>query len=282
MHYYEHRLSAPDGLERLVRVWHPGAAPEAAVVIVHGICEHGGRYAELAGAFAGAGFAVHVPDLLGHGRSGGPRAHVRRFEQFVDDVERTLTAVRAENPRLPLFLLGHSMGGAVAARLAATRPQSLAGLILSAAAVRVHDHLFPLLRRLSALGSFLFPGVRLVRMGSRHLSRDPAVVADFERDPLVFHGRFTVRIGAEVLRAAWQVEQEAERLTTPLLILHGDDDAVVDIEGSRLLHSRCGAADKTLRIAVGAYHDLFHDPGWPDLTAETIAWMKARATGRSA
>ena len=278
MHYHEHRCSASDGWERFVRVWRPNAAPQAAVVIVHGICEHGGRYAQLAETFAGAGFAAHVPDLLGHGRSGGPRVHARRFEQFVDDVERTLADVRSEHPRLPLFLFGHSMGGAIAARLAATRQQPLAGLILSAAAVRVHDHLYPLLRKLSALGSFLFPNVRLVRMGSRYLSRDPAVVADFERDPLVFHGRFTVRIGAEVLRAARQVEKEAERLTTPLLILHGDQDVVVDVEGSRVLYSRCGAADKTLRIVPGAYHDLFHDPGWPDLAAETIAWMTGRAT----
>lgn len=268
-------LRAPDGLDRFVRTWRPAASARAAVVIVHGICEHGGRYAELAECFYRAGFRVCVPDLLGHGHSAGPRVHVRRFEQFVADVERAVQLIRADEPRLPIFVLGHSMGGAIAARLAVRSPQPLSGVILSAPAVRVHDFLFPWLRKLAVVGSVLFPRVRLVRMGSRYLSRDPAVVADFERDPLVFHERFTVRIGAEVLRAARQVETEAARLTVPLLIMHGDQDVVVDLEGSRALYAGSGAADKTLRIYPGAYHDLFHDPGWPDRAAEASVWMTA-------
>jgi alpha-beta hydrolase superfamily lysophospholipase len=274
-------LRAPDGFQRYVRCWQPDGPARGAVVIVHGFCEHGGRYAALAEIFCRQGLAVFAPDLLGHGHSEGPRAYVNRFDDFLDDLDRLLVQIRAWLPAAPIFLLGHSMGGTIAARLAINRRPPLAGLILSAAAVRVHARIHPLLRKLAGVASRLFPRLRLVRIGAKYLSRNPAVVADFRADPLVFHGRFTVRIGAEILRAAQQLDLQAAQLRLPLLILHGTDDFVADVAGSRHVYDACGSADKTFRLCQNAYHDLFHDPGWEELAAETAAWITARIENKS-
>jgi alpha-beta hydrolase superfamily lysophospholipase len=276
MQSQEAYLRAPDGSQRFVRCWQPAGPARAAAVVVHGICEHGGRYAALAEILCRQGLAVYAPDLLGHGRSEGPRAYCGRFEDFLDDIDRLLVQVRAHLPAAPIFLLGHSMGGAIAGRLVIDRQPPLAGLILSAPALRVCDNVFPLLRKLVRVANRLFPRLRVVRMGSKYLSRDPAVVADFRADPLVFHGRITVRIGAEVLRAAQQLDRRAAELRLPLLILHGTDDSVTAVAGSRHLCDASGSTDKTLRLCEGAYHDLFHDPGWEVLAAETAAWITAR------
>ena len=131
---------------------------------------------------------------------------VRVFDEYVDDVEVLLERVAARQPGKPLFLLGHSMGGAIVALLGITRPPKVRGLILSAPSVQIAGGVFPVLRRLASLASLVWPTLRLTRLGCRFISRDPAVVEAFQNDPLVFHGRFPVRSGTEVLRAAKRIQ----------------------------------------------------------------------------
>jgi len=252
------------------------AAPRATVVVVHGLCEHGGRYVELADQLCRAGYAVFLPDLRGHGRSPGPRALVLALDEYLDDLQEFLAAVRRQEPAGPLFLLGHSMGGAIAARLVQTRTVALDGLILSAPAARVADTVFPWLRRIAGFISRFFPRLRVVRIGSRGLSRDPAVAEDFRRDPLVFHDRFPVRTGTEILRAAAAVREEAARIRVPLMVLHGTGDFVTDPEGSRMLWAQAATADKTLKLYAGLYHDLVHEPERAAVVADVLDWLAAR------
>ena len=260
MPHHEDRFSARDGLGLYEQCWLPEREPGAAVVVVHGINEHGGRYARLAEDLNRRGYAVYTMDLRGHGRSDGDRALVRAFDEYLDDVEVLLERVAARQPGKPVFLFGHSMGGTVVALLGIMRPPKVRGLILSAPAVLIAGGVFPVLRRLASLASMVWPTLRLVRLGCRFISRDPAVVEAFKNDPLVFHGRFPVRTGAEILRAAKCVQTGANRLALPLLILHGAGDFVTDPQGSRLLVARAGSADKTLRLYPGLYHEVFSEP----------------------
>ena len=110
-------------------------------------------------------------------------------------------------------------------------------------------------------------------MGCSFLSRDPAVVEAFRNDPLVFHGGFPVRTGAEILRAASRLQTAAECLTLPLLVLHGTGDIVTDPHGSRLLVARASSTDKTLRLYPGLYHDLLHEPEREQVLADLLAWL---------
>lgn len=276
MPYEEDDLSAPDGLRLHENRWLPESDPTAVVVLVHGIIEHSGRYAEVAAELNRHGYAVYAMDLRGHGKSAGDRILIRSFDQYTADLELFLDRVRAHQPGKPLFLFGHSMGGAIVALFAVTRRPNLRGLILSAPALRVGGGMFPVLRRLAGVFSYLLPRLKLVRMSFRLASRDPEVVAQLKSDPLVYHGRFPVRTGAEILRAARRIQDRMEAVELPLLLLHGTGDLVTDPEGSRQLHARAGSADKTLKLYKRLYHDLLHEPEKEQITADLIQWLNAR------
>ena len=278
----EERFEGHDGLSLYQRSWLPENHARAAVILLHGFTEHSGRYAEVAERLRRQNYAVYAMDLRGHGRSEGERAFVCRFDEYLADFDVFIESVRRRQPHKRLFLIGHSMGGAIVARFAVTRRPDGAGLVLSAPPVRVGSHLFPLLRRLAWLASRLFPALRLVRIGSRFLSRDPQVVAQFANDPLVFHGRFPVRTGAEILQTAQQLQRQAGSIRLPLLILQGTGDMVVDPKGSQLLHDRASSDDKTLLRYEGLYHDLLHEPEKEQVIADLIEWLHARRSSRPA
>jgi acylglycerol lipase len=273
MTHHEDRFAARDGIGLHEQWWLPKAEAVASVVIVHGINEHGGRYARLAEDLNRRGYAVYVMDLRGHGRSEGDRAMIWEFDQYLNDVEVLLERVAARQPGKPLFLFGHSMGGAIVALLAITRSPKVQGIVLSAPAVQIAGGVFPILRRLAALVSMLWPTLRVTRMGSRFISRDPAVVESFRNDPLVFHGRFPVRTGAEILRAAKRIQAGASRITLPLLVLHGTGDIVTDPRGSRLLVSRATSTSKTLQLYTGLYHEVLSEPEREQVLADLLEWL---------
>ncbi len=273
MSHHEDRFAARDGLSLYEQFWLPAGEPRATVVVIHGVTEHGGRYAKLAHDLNCRGYAVHTMDLRGHGRSDGDRILIRRFDEHLDDVELLLARVAERQAGKPLFLFGHSMGGAIVALLAATRQPQAQGLILSAPAVIVAGGVFPVLRRLAAVVSVVWPTLRLVHLGCGFLSRDPAVVEEFRNDPLVFHGGFPVRTAAEILRAAGRLQTAAGHLTLPLLVLHGTGDRVTDPRGSRLLVARAGSTDKTLRLYPGLYHELLSEPEREQVLADLLAWL---------
>lgn len=276
MPHHEGRFEGHDGLSLYQQCWLPDAESRAVVIFLHGFTEHSGRYAELAERLNGHGYAVYAMDLRGHGKSEGDRVFVRWFDEFLADLDVFLEFVRRSEPEKPLFLFGHSMGGAIVAHYAITRRPEVRGLLLGAPPVSVGSRVFPILRRLASLLSRLFPRLRVVRMGFQFLSRDAEVVAQFNSDPLVFHGRFPVRTGAEILGAAQRLQDRAEAIRLPLLILQGTGDRVVDVKGAEQLHERAASSDKTLRLYEGLYHDLLHEPEKEQITAEVVEWLKGR------
>jgi len=267
---------ALDGLRLRHRWWWPAGQSAGVVVFVHGVAEHCGRYVQAAEAFCQCGCAVHAMDLRGHGESEGERAWVGSFGQYLDDLDRLLACVREVHPGLPVFMLGHSMGGAIVARFLIERKANVAGAILSAAALKLPARLFPLLRLLAPLASLLAPRLRLVSLGAKCLSRDAQVVADFEADPLNFHGRLPTRTGAEILHAVRVIESRMEEVRSPIIILHGTGDRVTDSDGSRALQARAGSNDKTLRLYDGLYHDLLHEPEREQVLADVLEWLCER------
>ncbi len=178
-------------------------------------------------------------------------------------------------------LLRTSAARAVLAHSNAESP-SPAGVIASAAGIRPGSALFPALRVLAAPLSVLFPRLRLVRMGCRNLSRDPQVVQAFRDDPLVYHDRFEVRIGAEALRAASLIRRYAELLCWPVLAIHGDADVVADPQGSRELIDRAVAADKRLLLYPGLWHECLSEPERDRVLADIVQWLNERTTDRPA
>ena len=270
-----------DGLHLEENRWLPDGEPTAVVVVVHGFTEHSGRYAQAAEELCSRGYAVVAADLRGHGRSEGDRVFVDSFGQYLDDLQVQLIRIRQRWPKKRLFLFGHSMGGTIVLCLAIERPAvmqeyAVRGIVLSAAALRVADGLFPILRRLAGIVSRIMPRMKIVRIGSNRISRDADAVADFKNDPLVFHGRFPVRTGAEILRVLDELSGRYAELKLPFLLLQGTDDKVVDPTACRRLVAQAKSPDKELRLYEGYYHDLLHEIDRETVLGDIAGWLDSR------
>jgi len=276
MAHHEDHFDGHDGLRLYEQSWLPDSEPEALVVLVHGFLEHSGRHSRLAGVLNDQGYAVYAMDLRGHGRSEGARVFVDSFDDYLADLERFIDRVRRRQPGKPLLLFGHSMGGTIVGLFAAARQPDIQGVAMSAPAAMVGNGVFPILRRLAPFFSRWLPKLRIISMDGRSISRDPEVVASFRNDPLVFHGRFPVRTGAEIVQAAARLQEEIRNVRIPLLILQGTGDRVVCTEGARQLHMRAGCDDKTLHLYEGLYHELLSEPEKDQVTDDLVRWLNAR------
>ena len=273
---YTGTLTTYDGLTLFTQGWRPENASKAAVALVHGYAEHSGRYAHVAAFLTARGYGVHAYDQRGYGRSEGRRAYVDAFDQYVVDLHSFMQTVREREPGRPIFLLGHSMGGAVCALYCIDHGARPKGLALSSAALKVSGDVAPLLRRAARGLSYLAPTLPTVELPCGLISHDAAVVARAEADPLYYHGRVLARTGAELLRASQRIEAQLERLTVPLLLFHGTGDELTDPDGSHLAHRRAGSADKTLKLYDGLLHETLNEPEQEQVLADLAAWLDAR------
>ncbi len=270
-------FAARDGV-RLVR-WacRPGDEARAAVAVVHGYGEHAGRYRQLARELAERGFCTCTYDLRGHGRSAGRRGHVGRFKEYLDDTGRFLDWARLQARGLPLFLLGHSMGGLIAALFVEQRrPDDLAGVVLSSPFLRLAEpvprHKLFLAHIASAVAPSLDVGNTLDAAG---LSRDDEVVAAYRADPLN-HGVATARWATEVLSAQKTALAHAGRISQRLLVMAGSDDAVAHPDAARELFAAAASRDKKLLVYPGFLHEIFNEAGRDAPVADLLAWLEAR------
>lgn len=255
--------------------WWPTEGPvRALVLIVHGIAEHSGRYEALAADLVRAGFAVGALDHRGHGRSGGKRVQVVSFDDLVDDLATFAGLMRECYPDpLPVFVLGHSMGGLVSLRyLIRDRPE-VAGLVLSGAAAAKPEDISGFTIAVGNLLSKIAPDVGVASLQLGKISRDPQVVTDYNNDPLVTNAKIRARMGAQVLWAMEVTEKELPTLTVPILIMHGGDDVVTPPDGSRMIAERVGSTDKTLTIYDGLWHEIYNEPERDVVIADVIDWL---------
>jgi alpha-beta hydrolase superfamily lysophospholipase len=260
---------------RLFEQWWLPAKGEvkAVLVIVHGLKDHSTRYVAFADRLAQHGYAVHAFDLRGHGSSEGARGYVRNFDEYVQDLDTFVGRVRRADR--PLFVLGHSMGGAIATDWVLTKKPPLAGLILSGAALEADVSGFT--KGVTRVLGVLLPGLAILSLDLDKFSRDPRVVEQCKKDPLVDQGNGTARTAAQLLGAIGFIGEHMEEVSVPLLAMHGGADEITPPEGSRELVRRAQSADKTLKIYDGLYHDLLHEPEKEQVMADVVAWMDARS-----
>ncbi len=274
------RFAGAGGLSLYEQSWRPAGAVRAAVVIVHGLKDHSDHYGDLARALAADGFAVYAMDLRGHGRSAGDRVWVDSFDDYLDDLDAFVKRVREREPGKPVFLFGHSMGGAIVTLWTLTRQPDLAGVILSGPALQPGAGVNGFLIAVTKLLGSLAPHLRVLDLKDADFSRDPAVVAAMKSDPLILHKPGPARTAAELLRAFERIHAREAELNVPLLDLHGSADKLTNPAGSRELVAKAASKDKTLKIYDGLYHDLLHEPEKAQVMADVIAWIEARAPKR--
>ena len=272
--WLEFRHTKARGTSRLYRQsWLPDSETRAAILLVHGLGEHSGRYNNLAAQCTACGYAVHTLDHYGHGKSDGMPGHVERFSVFVDGVRALRDDVRATEPDLPLFLLGHSMGGLLAATFLDEDQASFQGCVLSGPALRSEAEPPALVMALVRAIAWLAPTAPLLGLDPSGVSRDPDVVAAYVRDPLVHHGKLSARLIAEFTTASRKALADAPGIRLPLLVMHGEDDKLTMPAGSRELYEKAGSTDKTLRLWPGLYHEIFNEPEKLEVIGEMLDWM---------
>ncbi len=257
--------------------WRPAGAPRAALLIAHGLAEHSGRYRHVAEYFARLDYAVYALDHRGHGQSGGVRADVVHFEDYLADLKVFQGIVQDREPGRQVFLIGHSMGGGIATLFAARYGADLAGLITSGASIKVTGDVPPLLICLSKVIAAIAPRLPVVPLDTEAVSRDPEVVARYRSDPLNYLGKVRARMGVQLLRAAGLIADELPNITLPALILHGTADRLTDPAGSQMIYDRIGSSDKTLRFYEGLYHEVFNEPEQEQVLADVAGWLETRA-----
>jgi len=247
-----------------VRRW-PVDKPARLVVLVHGYGEHIGRYEHVARALNAAGSEVVGPDHVGHGRSPGEPALVEDFEAIVDDLRAVVEDARGE---LPVVMVGHSMGGLIAARYAQHHRKDLAGLVLSGPAVG----LGPVFEDWLAA-----PEPPSDPIDGAVLSRDLSVGEAYAADPLVYHGGWKRPTLEAFVAADAAIAAGPGFGDLPLLYVHGEDDQLVPVALARPVVERLAGPDSQLRVIDGARHEVFNEVGWEE-TVGLVAAFAERVT----
>jgi alpha-beta hydrolase superfamily lysophospholipase len=269
------RFTAPDGTRLLRRAWLP-REPRRAVVLVHGLAEHSGRYDHVGAWLSTRDCAVHAYDHRGHGQSEGARGHLGSFSELLDDLEAFLRLVRAEHPALPLVLVGHSMGGLVTTALLAERKPDVACAAVSGPALEAPEHVSDSRRRMARWLRRIAPRLRMTAgLEPEHLSRDPEVVRGYVEDPLVFR-RVTVSLASELLDAMTRTAGAAFQIQVPVLVQHGEADRLCPPRGSRSFHGQLRGPGHRLRVYPQLRHEIFNEPESEQVLEDLLAWLLER------
>ncbi len=273
MRHAEGRFAGAGGLELYYRSCLPETDPRAVVVLVHGVCEHCGRYANVVGRLVDDGHAVYAYDQRGHGDSPGPRVHIDRWSDYRDDLAACLGLVERRAPGHPLVLYGHSMGALVVLDYLLQRPRGVAGAIVSGVPLEPAGVASRSLVAVAKLLSGVLPRVSVdLGLDACALSRDPAVVEAYRADPLVT-SRATLRWGAESLAAVRRIKEGMAGIDVPLLVLHGEADRLSLVEGARALSEGAGRSGAELRTYPGGYHEPHNDLGRDEVAGDVSDWL---------
>ncbi len=248
---------AHDGIALANYRWPPTSrAPARGIYLLHGLSEYAGRYEHVAEWLNERDWVVAAHDHRGHGRSGGPRAWIRHDDDLVRDAEQSIAAF-AEHIGQPPILLGHSMGGLIAAQVALRGKIPLAGLVLCspAFALPLRQATRSLLRGLRHLAPRL---PLLKRRKHPRLTHDQVVAANYAQDPLV-NRYVTPRLAQMIADAGPQVVQRAPELGLRTLLLVAGDDHVVDARGSQAFAEAAPPGKIAMRWYESAWHELLNE-----------------------
>ena len=273
----ERHFDGVGGVRIVYDVWEPDDGDcRGVVVLCHGYAEHARRYDHVAQRFGESGLAVYALDLRGHGRSGGKRVFLRDISEYTDDFHTLVGIAAGEYPELKRVVLGHSMGGGVVFAYGVEHPDDYAAMVLSGPAVAAQDGVSPVMVAVAKTLGKILPGLPVEQLPADAVSRDPAVVAAYENDPLVHHGKLPAGIARALIDVGETMPLRAAALTAPLLVVHGEADKLIPVEGSRHLMERVGSEDAHLKVYPGLYHEVFNEPERAVVLDDVASWIEAK------
>ena len=272
----ERTFDGVGGVRIVYDVWTPETAARAVVVLSHGLGEHARRYDHVAERFGEAGVVTYALDHRGHGRSGGKRVLLKDISEYTGDFDTLVAIATKEHPGCKCIVLGHSMGGGIVFAYGVERPDNYDLMVLSGPAVAAQAAVPPLLAFTAKTLGAIAPGLPVEELDSSAISRDSAVVAAYDSDPLVHHGKVPAGIARALLLVGETMPQRAPALTAPLLVVHGVEDRLISVEGSRHLAECVASPDVELKEYPGLYHEVFNEPERNQVLDDVVSWINAR------
>ena len=250
--------------------------PTGVVVLCHGYAEHARRYDHVAQRFGEAGLLTYALDLRGHGRSGGKRVYLKDISEYTADFHHLVGLATAANPGLKRVVLGHSMGGGVVFAYGVEHPDDYALMVLSGPAVYAQDAVSSVMISVAKVIGSILPGLPVEELPADAVSRDPKVVAAYEADPLVHHGKLPAGIAKALIGVGETMPQRASALRAPLLVVHGGQDKLIPVAGSERLVECVASSDAKLKVYPELYHEVFNEPERAQVLDDVVSWIEVR------
>lgn len=272
----ERSFDGVGGVRIVYDTWTPDAPARGVVVLAHGYAEHARRYDHVAQRFGAAGLVVYALDHRGHGRSAGKRVYLRDISEYTADFHTLVQIAAQEHPELPRIVLGHSMGGGVVFAYGADHPGDYAAMVLSGPAVYAQSAVKPWLVTVAKVLGRIAPGVPVENLDADAVSRDPEVVAAYKADPMVYHGKLPAGVARGLFTVGETMPQRASSISAPLLIVHGELDRLIPVEGSHRLVDCLGGRDVHLKVYPGLFHEVFNEPERDLVLDDVTSWIEAR------
>lgn len=270
MGHSEFTWLSKDGLQFYAQEWRPDGDIRAAVGLVHGLGEHSGRYAHVAQFFNQNGIGVVAMDYRGHGRAAGTRGHAS-YDAVAEDIDHLLEETAKRYPGLPVFLYGHSLGGALVLYYGLKRHPGIQGVICtSPGLIPAQDPGGKIL--LAKIMAAVFPSFTMVNgLDVTGLSHDETVIKAYQADPLV-HDKISARLGLDLVQNGQWIIAHAAEYPLPLLLLQGSADRLVNPSGAKQFAARADGK-VTFKLLEGWYHELHNEVEKEIVLGEMVNWI---------
>jgi len=278
MNFDSKKMITYDGLKLHQQAWTIPAA-KADIAFVHGFFEHCNRYHNEAAYFNEAGYNFYSYDQRTHGQSEGKyRSYISDFNDYLKDYQQFVSQLKLGQER-PYYLFAHSMGGLVmfSYLLAqAQHPALCKGAIFSAPLLMPDKETAPILQKISAIVGTLLPRARVLKIDATAISRDPEEIKKYLEDPLVSNEKMYAASGYQLIKQMKNIRSKFSELQLPFIILHGSDDKLAEIEGSKLLYNESQSTDKTFVPLENHKHEITRDLGKEKVLNTILNWMNDR------
>lgn len=263
-------LKSSIGEDMLVRQWQPAGTAQHAAILSHGVFEHSGRYDHVAARFVKHGYTVWALDHFGHGKSAGPRGDIHHPDHFIDDLRLLVQRVTDEAKQKPV-LLGHSMGGAIAALYGVRHQDTLRALALSSPALKALAS--PALIAVSRVLSYVLPAMAAPASLSQPATQNPEWEAWKAQDTLGHH-RMTLRLGRFVVDAGEEARKRAPELNLPVAMFVAGADTYVDKRGAQEFFARLKPGIGEYHEYAGFFHEVFNEKEQDKPLGDLDAWLQ--------
>ena len=245
-------------------------------IFVHGQGEHSGRYQSVANALIEEGAIVYALDHVGHGQSDGKRGCITQFSDYIEDLDVLVENIKTKHPELPIVLVGHSLGGLIAADYSVSYPDKITLVVLSSPFFKLKMEIPKIKRIIGNLFANVLPNITLSNeINPKDLSTDPQNADQYSNDPLV-HDQVSARWSKETIDRMHYMHANTNLFKNPILIMHGKEDQVLDPDGSRQIYENIMANDKELKIWDGMCHEIFNEMDKTKVYNFMLEWIKQR------